>query len=55
MIMSSGFIMFVLMGFFICLGKLFAGEKSMGCLLPLIVGVLIMSCFAWVISLATMI
>lgn len=54
MIYSSGFIMFILMGIAICIGKLMAGDKSMGCLIPLLIVVLLMGFMGFILSAITM-
>lgn len=54
MIFSSGFIMFVLFGVVICFGKLMAGDKSMGCLIPILIVVLLMGFMGFILSAITM-
>lgn len=55
MIFSSGFMMFVLFGVVIAFGKLLSGDKSMGCLIPLLIGILILGLMGFIISAVTMI
>lgn len=51
--MGSGFILFMVMGLFICIEKAYRGDSSMGCLIPIILVGIAAACFFWVISLIT--
>lgn len=54
MIFSAGFVMFVLFGIVIALGKLIDGDKSMGCLISILVLVLLGGSMIWILNMIAM-
>lgn len=47
-------IMFILLGIAICIGKLVSGDKSMGCLIPILIVTLIAVCLIPFLNLLTL-
>jgi hypothetical protein len=54
MLMGSGFVLFMIMGLVICIEKLWNGDSSMGCLIPIIIVGIIAACFIGFLNLLTM-